>query len=541
MRKGTVNWKLFLLAVVCLGILSGCGNSKEEIIVAPNSTPIIITYGESIDVEKCFNITVISNGSETQGKVSKLKIGNYDKELTDSQQTVTWSYNDSEGDFQLQIQKAKLPEFSVAYRNDMISWDKVTGAKEYEIYIDGKKMGTVKAGKALEYSLEDCEYSSDSYKIQVKAIPEEETHYEATWSVELILSKLKMPSNIVYQNNKISWDAVNDTCKYVVKINGEHYADTYDTSVEYVMPKGKNTVEIKAVSNDDNSVSSNTATRSFERLQEVTDISYSKGKLEWSAPEQKCKYEVKIGAETIETMENYLEYPLEVGKLYTIEIKAVPSGNEAILASEVVQQTVQFNQLEKPEITLKQGKTALDYVLEIANEKKNSKYLVEIISYVDNVQKKIMSETISKSKCEFSVSNDITKLVVKVTATDETGIYADSQEATLEKLIAHDKLATPQVKIERGENYGCYVISYPKVDGADRYKIEVVEIISKKEEDKVYPYSERIRTEYDVSVTQREIELRENTVEIEVSVTAYSESGVHSESVTAKVKKKITW
>lgn len=540
MRKGTVNRKLFLLAAVCMGVLAGCGSNDEEIIVMPKSTPIIITYGESINAKECFNITVTRNNAVAEADYSKLKF-TYTEDLINEEQDAKWSYNEKTDSFKLQIQKAKLPEFSVSYRNDMISWDEVTGAKEYEIYIDGKKIGNVKAGKALEYSLADYEYSSNSYKIQVKAIPEEETHYESAWSAELVRSKLEMPSNIVYQNNKISWDAVNDTCKYVVKINEEHYTDTYDTFVEYEMPEGKNTVEIKAVSNDENTVSSNTATYSFERLQAVTDISYSKGKLEWFAPKQKCKYEVKIDEETIETMESSLEYSLEIGKLYTIEIKAMSSGNEEILDSEVTQQLIQYNQLEKPEITLNQGKTDLDYVLEVGNAQKNSKYLVEIISYVDNVQKQIMSETISKSKYEFSVSNDITKMVVKVTATDETGIYADSQEATFEKFIAHDKLATPQVKIERGENYGCYVISYPKVDGADRYKIEVVEIISKKEENEKYPYSERILTEYDVSVTRREIELRENTVEIEVRVTAYSEIGVRSESVQAVVKKKITW
>jgi hypothetical protein len=184
----------------------------------------------------------------------------------------------------------KIGTPAVSYASCKISWDAISNATGYNIFINGTK---VSVGTALSYDLSLNESSSNS--VVVEAVGDDT--YLSAMSTYSLPSAIGIPS-IALNEEGIKWNSVNNATGYIVIVNGEmHYLDSSARSYSIEgSESGAYSFQLISVSTSSASSSySVSSIVSYMKLDSVTNISAQSGNLVWEAVANASSYKIKIG------------------------------------------------------------------------------------------------------------------------------------------------------------------------------------------------------------------------------------------------------
>ncbi len=285
--------------------------------------------------------------------------------------------------FRLDMQKLSAPS-NIIYREGKISWKRVDGADEYEIWLNNGLSQTVLKNEIEHFIDGEC-----NIKVVAKSSDVDMLNSDIS---EMTFRELQPVSDIVYNDGVISWNTLEENCQYLIIIGKEKYKSE-NAFLEYDLNLvEKETVAVQAIPIEGNEhfIASEVVSRRISSTSEMI------GK-------------VTTGAGTV------------VDKVTTgtgTVVDKVTSGVSGFLRE----------RLEKPELVVTQGNSKDKYIVEFEAIENATKYQIQVISYLEE-EKETNTYEVVELKYEFVVNSQAKKIEVEVVAIDESGTYKDSKTA----------------------------------------------------------------------------------------------------------------
>ncbi|MFH5881294.1 hypothetical protein [Liberiplasma polymorphum] len=240
----------------------------------------------------------------------------------------------------------------------------------------------------------------------------------------LTIHKLQTPSNVDYTNNQLTWEDIAFATGYNIWINEDFYTSKIN-ALTVTLPSGSNTIRIQATGEYLNTIKSNIYETNLNRLSGVSNIAYVSNQLVWESSETEHTFVITINGEVYQTTNYFLNLTLEVG-VHDVTIQVVDLDG-IYIASSLVQVQIGFEKLVDPVITLSSGTTSTMYQVTIDEVLNATVYQLTIEIYNNDVLEwENTIELRDTYSYTFFASNESTDIVVKVTAIDENGQYANS-------------------------------------------------------------------------------------------------------------------
>lgn len=349
--------------------------------------------------------------------------------------------NSSIASKELNFQQLKTPSILLIEDNDpsrlLLAISRVEHADVYEIYIK-KYMNDIDYDEqvimheGLDLIIIQVEIYS-YFEISLKAMNAQLEYETSHVSQPFEVRKLGNIENITYIDDRLSWDIVSHATSYHVWINQNLYQVTTNV-FEHIFEAGNNTVMIQALGTPENTVRSNIFQEEFIKLNGVTNITYQNQRLQWDSIETNYTFLVIVNGNEFQTTNTYIDIVLNAG-VHDISIQVIDTTMQKINSSPTEIQ-IGYEQLIDPIIHIDQGTISTMFIMTVESIPNATHYYVKITIYnedeVEWTTDIVLTEQLSHT---FFGSNASTKIIVKVYATDASGVYANSNESTKEFII----------------------------------------------------------------------------------------------------------
>lgn len=153
------------------------------------------------------------------------------------------------------INYANVSNLTYNRETSQFVWNSVSGAKKYEITVNGINYQT----STNKYTYEG-NFTEGANKVSVNVIPESEKHI-AGKSAELVLYKLQKVRNVVFSGTYLVWEDDNAGCLYKIEVEGKTYT-AREKKLELVLDK-RTFIRITAYSESSNTLASEVYEESF--------------------------------------------------------------------------------------------------------------------------------------------------------------------------------------------------------------------------------------------------------------------------------------
>ena len=170
----------------------------------------------------------------------------------------------------------------------------------------------------------------------------------------------RYPQNISYQDDVITWDAVDGAISYELRIDGHTHTVDTNTFSALILKNGSHSVQIKSIFESSESYYSPTYNFTIQRVYpNVDSIGIEDFRLNWSAATGASSYTIHTGTHNIQAGTNQIllsSLNLSVNRLYYIYVVAnFPSGDTASPSPTLIHHTYIKQSIE------------LDYVYEVGS------------------------------------------------------------------------------------------------------------------------------------------------------------------------------
>ncbi len=210
---------------------------------------------------------------------------------------------------------------TIAYDNDVFTWDAIPGADYYQVTINGDVYETTQNSYPFQRNQKDIEISVAAGSKQAGAYlsaPLTKTCY--------YLQPLTAESFAFNESGNLVWTAVENATSYRLTIN-EVNSETVLTP-EYSGFQLDTRYNIKVTPQREFSYTDAPITYSFEKLSAVTGVSFNEGKITWNAHQRAAAYEVLVNGQKY-TTENAYYNLAGIKENITIEVYALGSGENS--------------------------------------------------------------------------------------------------------------------------------------------------------------------------------------------------------------------
>lgn len=259
----------------------------------------VVTYNNDIvswnGQDNVLKYIVYLNGEEIETSQTSLDLSSYNSlsgEIIISVKAISSNavYVDSPVSNEVAVTRIESVS-SVEYENGYITWNTVSNASVYEVFVNGVKYSV--STNRLKFK----EFDKDQNEVKVIAKAYDNEHLSSV-AFTVQLNKAASVSDLKYENNKITWSYDCEDCSYFVRIND---AIMITTSKEYYVQLAYNNnyeIGVTVASYDKHLVDSNEIKIAYWESQLVaTSVSIVKGNYSDS-------YIIKI--EEVENATNYL-------------------------------------------------------------------------------------------------------------------------------------------------------------------------------------------------------------------------------------------
>ena len=279
---------VMISAVVLIAVTALAGfitlNSADKSTIEFKVDKIIeITYGDGIymgDYTVTYN--KISGEKVTRGLTLK-NLEGFDPETVGKKQTAYFKFKGKTEAVTIIVNPLGLDAPVLVRTGNYVTWDAVEGAESYSVYLNSEAVLTVRS-EPFSYDLTSYEGSGEM-SVTVRANSSSDKYLDSPVSGAVSTFKLAPPSNIMYSDGKLTWNAVEGAAVYELNVNGTVYTAYYpECDVSFL--KGNNDITVTARS----SVSTHISGTSHEsiyhfRLDAITSMLYADGVITWQADE----------------------------------------------------------------------------------------------------------------------------------------------------------------------------------------------------------------------------------------------------------------
>lgn len=144
--------------------------------------------------------------------------------------------NGNSGNNEIGTEKLNTPMVSLT--RDVLSWEKISHADNYEIFEDGKSITTQ---EEITYQIPEKEVGVYNYTVKATSKRERYTDSDLSDSIQFTVVRLERPEIVSIENGVITWNKVENASSYIIFQNGvsisataglkynitANYADTY--------------------------------------------------------------------------------------------------------------------------------------------------------------------------------------------------------------------------------------------------------------------------------------------------------------------------
>ncbi len=315
----------------------------EDPVTSPLDAPVITLSGNTVSwapVPHATGYDVYINGSlkasevtETSYAVTQTEYGRYT--VTVVAKSTDEAYTDSAASNAVvyEIKRPKLAAPVISLNGNTVSWQAVSNATSYEVYIDGIRRATV---NVTSYTVTVS--AAGTYAIKIKAVGTgfDSSDYSNTAEYTYVPPAVPLSAPVIsLDGDTVSWTAVENAASYKIYINDALKATVSDTSYTITeTATGNYTVKVRAVPSDaayaesspSNGVVYSVAAPDAQALAAPT-VSVSGVVASWAVVENADTYDVYCDGTLIGSTDG-LEYSLDGITLagdYSITVVAKPS------------------------------------------------------------------------------------------------------------------------------------------------------------------------------------------------------------------------
>ena len=327
----------------------------------------------------------------------------------------------------------KLDRPSLTLANGSITWGAVPNAEKYEVYVDGD----VRIQSDMEVSVANL--GAGGHTIRVSCYSEGGIYMSSEYA-EIVFTKLADVVGLLYnkETSEFTWTGVPGANQYSVNVNGIKYlSDKNSYTYEGSFKEGTNNIAVNAVPQSSDYVTGKEATLALYKLQKARNVVFSGRELTWEDDNEGCMYTVDVGGTQYTTQEKRLDLTLDT----RTEIKIVAYLNsKTVLPSDAYENSFTPLTLATPKVEIELNFRYKDtYDIIISSVLNATKYNVVVYLYAEDgscVTRTFAIDDSEKDKDGYITrlldASGKTKIVVEVTAVDESGSYNSSAIAKAE-------------------------------------------------------------------------------------------------------------
>ncbi len=232
---------------------------------------------------------------------------------------------------------------NVSNNTDVVSWDSVTGAESYEIWINGAIVETEETTVQLNLT------SAQIYQIKIRAVSIVFGVFPSLYTEALQIERLAVPAGVAFQQSGFVWNSSLHASTYTAEINGmEEGTPLTNYKLPEGSPSGAYTFRVKAVGNGTNILDSEYSLMlTTTKLEGVEDVYVEDGILKWLTVSNANSYTLTINSQQLQvSVEGYYSLDSAYGAgLYTISV--VANGNGASYMNSNSSSTLETTKLGK--------------------------------------------------------------------------------------------------------------------------------------------------------------------------------------------------
>lgn len=429
-----------------------------------------------------------------------VKIGSYEEEVEDVFLDLETIVN-LEGGKEINVNVIAIPEDDVNFRpslsgsikytvpykkldtpvlrinHSVISWDPISDATGYIIYLDNYQIVIDKT--SFDLSKEDVEYGK-IYDVHIRAITDLETWSPSNISniVRFVreFDNLEKPTNINKTDSRFIWNEVDNANGYLVKIEGDE-TTYYEVNENYLELADENftrgieyKVFVKAIGNGKTHMSSEFSLPFVYKRELLPQLNTPTGELiekilSWDEVDNAIKYKVIIGDKTVETNELSINLDeiedLQPGTLYDVFVIAVGDNEDYMnsLPNEGFAYTTPKQKLLTPNnLFITETVISFDKVVGADSYK----------IYIDDEH----IDTINTNSFDITkYSLDSGNYSIRVIAIGDESKFINSDLSDELEISVHEKLSTPIVTAQQTQ------LIWNSVENAVKYKLFVDDLV----------------------------------------------------------------
>ena len=254
---------------------------------------------------------------------------------------------------------ATVDKDSISYNNGVISWSVVSGARYYEVSVNG--LVTTSTCTTTEYAYDA---NNKDFEVTVKAIGNRTTNFDGKVSEVKKFVFLDTVTNLRVEDGSVKWDAIGGADGYLIKLNGSVYGATIkETYFDRINVNTTTEVSVKPLSEDKTYFSDWCAPKSFLILQAPVLKWNSDYELDgeansnayWDSVLNAAGYAVRLtkpNGEVAEfsygeTQRAFQEAFLETGT-YKVEVKATAATSDSNVYDSAYSTPISVTRLDAP-------------------------------------------------------------------------------------------------------------------------------------------------------------------------------------------------
>lgn len=349
-----------------------------------------------------------------------------------------------------------------------ISFNPVPGATSYKLLADDVEIAS--ANKSTTFSVDlskitsQAEESVVNFKIiAVGGITSSGAVLDSNNPLEFNVKELGTPQNLMINGNQISWDAVNNTSKYVLTIDGKRTEVTTTSYTITDLSAGNHTIYVQAMGNGEDVITSGFSNSLVvKKLNKPTNLTISNGLLTWDMVPSATAYKVVLGNETFNAdtnQFNLLGYDSYISEGIGTQISVYAIGNGSNIIDSDVSNTKTYSKYSRP-TNLKLLGDNLVWNASTINSINCNNYKLYITNDIDGNKTEVSVTGTSYSLSNFSAGQYSVYVVAK-------GDYVSSIDSPSSNVFSFTKLE----KISSVTRSGT-TISWDPVVGASGYQIK---------------------------------------------------------------------
>ena len=255
-----------------------------------------LTYGDDLNTDDWM---VEYYTHDKSFKTERLQISEFNPEKIGTQ-TIVLTFAGQTHEIQVTILPKQLDVPNIRLSNDNLVWNSVANAQKYFVCISTED-GTVEA--VYETSLQEFDLSSiaefGALNVCVVAASSDARFVDSERSSAISFTKANGVDGVVYDGQKLVWNAVEDAISYTLIVNNQIISNILDTYFVVDLNPGINSIKVNAVFEESQHIITTKKEVIFNRLNGVERIDAVDDTITWDGIEGADIYDIYLDGELV--------------------------------------------------------------------------------------------------------------------------------------------------------------------------------------------------------------------------------------------------